>query len=473
MQITETNAEGLKHEFKVTIGADDIARRVETRLNEIGRQVKLPGFRPGKVPITVLKKRYGPSVMGEVIERAVNDSSSEAMREHKLRPALQPKVEIVSFNEGTDLEYKLAVEVLPEFQPMDFAELKLERLRPEVPDQEIDAALERMAKQQRKDEQVDRAAADGDVVVIDFVGSIEGTEFPGGSAKGHRLELGSGSFIPGFEEQLVGAKAGEHREVMVNFPADYGAQDLAGKAAKFAVDVSEVRGLLPQAIDDSLAEAVGMENLQALRDAVRAQIERDYAGVAQQRLKRQLLDRLAERHEFPVPQGMVDIELDVIWKQFEAERERAKQAGAPPPEEAQSDDEIKAEYRAIAERRVRLGLLLSEVGRSNNIQVTQEEINRALGEEMRRYPGHERQVMEYYRKQPGALDNLRAPIFENKVVDYILEIAEVTDRSVSPSELLKDEDDEDGEAAADEKSAKAENKEKPAKAKKRAARKES
>ena len=472
MQITETNAEGLKHEFKVTIGAADIARRVESRLHEIGRQVRLPGFRPGKVPLTVLKKRYGPSVMGEVIERAVNDSSSEAMREHKLRPALQPKVEIVSFNEGTDLEYKLAVEVLPEFVPMNFAELKLERLRPEVPDQEIDAALERMAKQQRKDEPVDRAAATGDIVVIDFVGSIDGTQFPGGSAQGHRLELGSGSFIPGFEEQLYGAKAGEHRDVTVNFPADYAAQDLAGKTASFAVDVKEVRGLLPQPIDDSLAEAVGMENLQALRDAVRAQIERDYAGIAQQRLKRQLLDRLAERHEFPVPQGMVDIELDVIWKQFEAERERAKQAGAAQPEEGQSDDEIKAEYRAIAERRVRLGLLLSEVGRNNNITVTQEEINRALGEEMRRYPGHERQVMEFYRKQAGALDNLRAPIFENKVVDYILEIAEVTDRSVAPSELLKEEEDEEGEAtaaAAD----KAEKKEKPAKTKKRAARKDS
>jgi trigger factor len=214
-----------------------------------------------------------------------------------------------------------------------------------------------------------------------------------------------------------------------------------------------------------------MENLQALRDAVRAQIERDYAGIAQQRLKRQLLDRLAERHEFPVPQGMVDIELDVIWKQFEAERERAKQAGAAQPEDGQSDDEIKAEYRAIAERRVRLGLLLSEVGRNNNISVTQEEINRALGEEMRRYPGHERQVMEFYRKQAGALDNLRAPIFENKVVDYILEIAEVTDRSVPPSELLEEEEDEEGEAS--EAAAAADKKEKPAKAKKRAARKES
>ncbi len=449
MQITETNAEGLRHEFKVTIGAADIQRRVESRLQELGRQVRLPGFRPGKVPLPVLRKRYGPSVMGEVLERAVNDGSSEAMREHKLRPALQPKVEIVSFNEGKDLEYKLAIEVLPDFVPMDFAELRLERLRPEVPDEEIDRALERIAKQQRKEEPVDRPAQTGDIVVIDFAGSIDGAPFPGGSAQGHRLELGAGNFVPGFEEQLVGARAGEHRDVSVTFPADYGAADLAGKTAIFATDIKEVRAALPPPIDDSLAEAVGMENLQALRDAVRTQIERDYAGIARQRLKRQLLDGLAERHDFPVPQGMVDIEFDTIWKQFEAERERAKEAGGAQLEEGKSDDEIRAEYRAIAERRVRLGLLLSEVGRNNNITVTQDEINRALAEELRRFPGHEKRVIEYYRNQPGALDNLRAPLFENKVIDYILEIAQVTDRSVPPSELLADEDEEAGAADQD------------------------
>jgi trigger factor len=339
-----------------------------------------------------------------------------------------------------------------------------------VADAEIDQALERLAKQQRKDEPVDRAAAMGDLVAIDFVGSIGGTEFPGGSAQGHRLELGSGSFVPGFEDQLVGAKAGEHRTVAVTFPADYGAPDLAGKEASFAVDVKEVRAVLPQPIDETLAEAVGMENLQALRDAMRAQIERDYGGIAHQRLKRQLLDRLAESHDFPVPQGMVDIELDVIWKQFEQERERAKQSGTVEPEVGKSDDELKAEYRAIAERRVRLGLLLSEVGRSNNITVAQEEINRALAEEARRFPGHEREVVEYYRKQPGAIDNLRAPIFENKVIDYILEIAEVADRAVPASELLaaenEDEESEEPEAAP-------EDKEKTAKPKKRAARKKS
>jgi len=446
MQITETSAEGLKHEFKVTVDADDIKTRIEKRLQEIGRQVKLPGFRPGKVPLTVLRQRYGSSVLGEVLERTVNDTSSEAMREQKLRPALQPKVEIVAFDEGKDLEYKLAVEVLPDVVPMNFAELQLERLRPEIPDSDIDQALERIAHQQRKDAPVEREAGKGDIIVIDFTGSIDGTEFPGGSAKGHRLELGSGQFIPGFEDQLLGAKAGEQRTVKVTFPADYGAADLAGKEASFAVEVKEVRELKPQPVDESLAEAVGMENLQALRDAVRQQIERDYGNIAQQRLKRRLLDRLAERHHFPVPQGMVDIELDVIWKQFEAERERAKQQGVAEPDEGKSDEEIKAEYRTIAERRVRLGLLLSEVGRNNNIQVSQEELNRALMEEARRYPGQERQVIEYYRNQPGAFDNLRAPIFENKVIDYILEIAQVSDRSIAPSDLLKDEDEGEGEA---------------------------
>jgi trigger factor len=446
MQITETNTEGLKHEFTVTIGADDIAQRVESRLRELGRQVRLPGFRPGKVPITVLRQRYGTSVMGEVLERAVNDSSSEAMREHKLRPALQPKVEIVSFNEGKDLEYKLAVEVLPDVAPMNFAELKLERLRPDVPDAEVDSALERIARQQRKDEVVDRPAAKGDVVVIDFTGRVDGTAFPGGSAKGQRLELGAGQFIPGFEDQLEGAKAGDQREVAVTFPADYGASDLAGKAAGFEVEVKEVRAITSQPIDESLAEAVGMENLAALRDAVRQQIEREYSGLARQRLKRQLLDRLAERHHFPVPQGMVDIELNVIWKQYEAERERVKQQGTVDPDANKTEEELKSEYRDIAERRVRLGLLLSEVGRSNNISVSQEEINRALAEEARRLPGREREVIEFYRNQPGALDQLRAPLFENKVIDYILEIADVTDRSVPIAELLKD-DEEEGEAA--------------------------
>ena len=447
MQITETATEGLRREFKVVVPAADIEQRMTSRLTEIGRSVRLPGFRPGKVPMTVLKKRYGSAVMGEVLERAVNDTSGEALREQNLRPALQPKVEITNFNEGTDLEFKLAVEVLPEIQPMDFSELKLERLKPEVPEEEVQQALERVAKQQRKSETVERAAETGDVAVIDFKGSVDGKDFPGGSAEGYSLELGTGSFIPGFEDQVVGAKAGETRTVAVTFPADYGAADLAGKAASFEVKVKEIRALQPQPIDDSLAAAVGMEKLDELRQSLSEQIERNYDDLARQRLKRVLLDRLAEKHEFAVPQGMVDIEFTAIWRTYEQERVRQKSAGETEPEEAPDEEKLKVEYRSIAERRVRLGLLLAEVGRNHNISVTPDEINRALTERARQFPGQERRVIEYYRNHPEAIDQIRAPMFEDKVIDFILERADLTERRVPIAELLKD-DEEEGEGEA-------------------------
>ncbi len=459
MQITETNTEGLKREFKVVLAAADIEQRVSNRLAEIGREVRLPGFRPGKVPITVLKKRYGTAFMGEVLERAVNDSSTEALRSHNLRPALQPKVEIVSFNEGKDLEYKLAVEVLPEIQPMDFSGLSLERLRPEVPEADIAAALDRIAKQQRKNTVAERPAEKGDAVVIDFKGAVDGKEFPGGAAEGYTLELGSNSFIPGFEDQVVGMKAGEQRTISVTFPEDYGAADLAGKAASFEVTVKEVRAYEAQPIDDSLAVAVGMEKLDDLRQAVSDQIERDYEDLARQRLKRTLLDKLAAQHSFAVPQGMIDIELDAIWQQYQQEQQRQKaaaesgaaDAAASPPAEAaeppESEDAVKSEYRAIAERRVRLGLLLAEVGRAQSITVSPEEVNRALTEQARRFPGQERKVIEYYREHPEAVDQIRAPMFEEKVIDFIIERAQVAERRVPVSELLKADADDD--AAAD------------------------
>jgi len=452
MQVTETTAEGLKHEMTVVVEAADIERRVTDRLNEIGRSIRLPGFRPGKVPLNVLRKRYGPSVVGEVLERTVSDSSNEAMRERNLRPALQPKVEIVSFNEGQDLQYKLAVEVLPQIDLGNFAELQLERLKPEVPEEEIDRALERIAKQQRKSEVVDRAAATGDIVVMDFVGSVGGVEFPGGSAKDYALELGTGSFVPGFEDQLGGIKAGEERNVEITFPADYGNEELAGKAASFKVTAKSVKAIAPQPIDDSLASAIGMENLAALRQVVRERIERDYQGMARQKLKTALLDRLAERHNFAVPQGMIDIELETIWRQYQAQRERAKQTGGEGAPEAEPEPEkdeasVKAEYKDIAERRVRLGLVLAEVGGKNNITVTQDEINRAMAEEARRFPGQERHVIEYYRNNPGAIDGLRAPIYEDKIIDFILELAQVSERAVPLSELLAAEAEADGKGA--------------------------
>jgi trigger factor len=435
MQVREISAEGLKHEFTVVVGAEEIEKQVQDRLAEIGRSVRLPGFRPGKAPLALLKKRYGPSVMGEVVERAVNDSSSATLKERNLRPALQPKIEIVSFNEGKDLEYKLAIEVLPEIGPISLDGIALERWKADIPDAEIDQTLERIAKQQRKTTPVDRAAEKGDFVRIDFKGSVDGVAFPGGSAENYLLELGSGSFIPGFEDQLVGAKADDARTVAVTFPADYGNADLAGKAAEFAVTVKEVRQAEAQPIDESLATAVGMENLAELRQTVRERLEREYSGVARQKLKRELLDQLAGRFSFAVPAGMLDIEFEHLWREVEAERKRAKESGAPDPEQGKSDDELKAEFRALSERRVRLGLLLNEIGRAHAITVAADELNRAVVERARGFPGQERQVLDFYRNNPQAVDSLRAPIFEDKVVDFILGKAKVTERAVPPDEL--------------------------------------
>src|SRR5690348_7264008 len=435
MQVRETSAEGLKHEFTVVVAAAEIEKKIQDRLAEIGRSVRLPGFRQGKAPLALLKKRYGPSVMGEVVERAVNDSSSAAIKEHKLRPALQPKIEIVSFNEGKDLEYKLAVEVLPDIGPVSLDGIALERWKADVPDSEIDQALERIAKQQRKTAPVERAADKGDFVRIDFKGAIAGVAFPGGSADNYLLELGSGGFIPGFEDQLVGSKAGDARTVAVTFPADYGNAELAGKVAEFAVTVKEVRQAEAQPIDESLAAAVGMENLAELRQAVRERIEREYSGITRQRLKRELLDQLAARFSFAVPAGMLDLEFQHLWREVEAERQRAKEGGAPDPEASKNDVELKAEFQALSERRVRLGLLLNEIGRTNSLTVTAEELNRAVIERARSFPGQEREVLDFYRNNPQALDSLRAPIYEDKVVDFVLGKVNVTERAVPPSEL--------------------------------------
>ena len=387
MQVTETSAAGLKHEFTVVVAASDIERQIQDRLTEIGRSVRLPGFRPGKAPIAVLKKRYGPSVLGEVVERAVSDSSSAAIRERNLRPALQPKIEIVSFNEGKDLEYKLAVEVLPEIAPVDFAAIRLERWKPEVARQgdRRGAGTHRQAAAQERE---GGARKPGPATSWRSISRARSTDWPSPAAAPRTimLELGSGRFIPGFEDQLVGVKAGEARSVAVTFPADYGNAELAGKAAEFAVTVREVRELVPQAIDELLATAVGMENLAELRKVVRERVEREYAAISRRKLKRELLDILAERQKFPVPEGMLQIEFDQLWREVEAERKRVKDAGEPDPEAGRSDEELKAEYRGVAERRVRLGLLLNEVGRANNIAVAPEEVNRRGGRTRARLP---------------------------------------------------------------------------------------
>ena len=434
MQVTETLADGLKREFKVIVPAADIEKKVAERLTRLAASARLPGFRPGKVPTALLKKRYGSSVMGEVLEQAVSDSSTETIRSRGLRPAMQPKVSIAKFSEGEDLEYTMAMELLPEIEPVEFSKIQLERLTVGVPESEVDEALKGLAARQRRSQPVaePRAAKQGDILVIDFVGRLGETEFADGSAQGYHLELGSGSFIPGFEGQLVGAMPAEERTVSVTFPADYGNTKLAGKEATFAVTVTEIREPVETSVDDELAKAMGLENLEALRQRLRDQIQSEYKSLARVRLKRGLLDVLAERHHFPVPAGMVESEFAEIWKQLEADR---KEGRLDSEDASKSEEELRQEYRAIAERRVRLGLLLAEVGRQNNIQVTAEELNRAVMEEARRYPGRERQVFEYYQKNPETVAHLRAPIYEDKIIDFVLELVESTERTVTPQEL--------------------------------------
>jgi trigger factor len=492
MQVTETSAEGLKREFRVVVPAGELEEKVTSRLGDIGRTIQLRGFRPGKVPMQILRQRFGNSVRGEVLESTLQDTSADAIRERNLRPALPPKVDIVSFSEGTDLEYKMSLEVLPDIPEPSFADLDIERLVVEVPDEDVDRAVERIAEQQRKTEVAERPAESGDIIVVDIEGRSGEQEIPGASGKDRQIVLGSAGFIPGFEEQLIGASAGEHRTVRVTFPEDYGVPDFAGKEAVFEVDVKEVRQRLPLIIDDELGKAVGLENLAELHQEVRQQMQRDYEGASRLRLKRSLLDKLAQNHDFAVPPGMVELEFESIWRQYEDEKARAAQpeaasseaasdagegsrgqraaAGSPETATAEADNEaglsgpapepesevgadaapsseeqadktedeetLKAAYRRIAERRVRLGLLLAEVGRSNNITVTQDELNQAITREARRHPGYERQVLDFYRQNPEAVANLRAPIFEDKVVDFIVELAKVEERKISPQDLL-------------------------------------
>jgi trigger factor len=437
MQVTETNNAGLKREFKVVVPAGDLRSKVDTKLNEIGKEVRLPGFRPGKVPMAVLKKRYEKSVMGEVLNETVNEGSNKLMQDHNLRPAGQPKVEIVKFDDGSDLEFSVAMEIIPDIKPMDFKTVTLERVKVEVPGKEVDERLEQMAKRQGGSDPAadDHAAEKGDVAVINFVGRVDGTEFPGGAAEGHFLELGSGMFIPGFEDQLIGIKKGDKRLVKVTFPAEYANTELAGKEAEFDVTATEIRAPKATAVDDEFAKSVGMADLAELKKQTKERIEREYGAVARARVKRKLLDVLADNHEFILPEGLVDIEFGAIWRQIE---EDMKNDRLDEEDKGKSEELLKQEYRDIAVRRVKLGLLLSEVGRQNNLEVPQEDLTRAVIAEARRYPGQEKQVIEFYQRSPEALNQLRAPLYEEKVVDFILEQANVTDRGVTPEQFAKE-----------------------------------
>jgi len=437
MQVTETLNDGLKRGYKVVVSATDIAAKIEIELDDLSKKVSLPGFRPGKAPKGVLKQRYGQSVMGDVLQRAVQDSSSQAILERGLKPAMQPQIEVVSFAEGKDLEYNLAIEVLPEIAPVDFKSLELVRLKAEPGEAEIAKALDSLARSQKQTKKVEekRAAKSGDTLVIDFEGFLDGVPFNGGKGSDHALELGSNQFVKGFEDQLIGKQAGDKCDVNIVFPEQYLNDTLAGKPATFKVTIKELREAIPLVQDDEFAKSLGFDDLETLKKAVKDQLGRELARHARAKLKRQLLDKLADAHSFPVPPGMVEAEFAQIWSQVEEERKRGYE---DPEHKGKTEDAIKAEYRTISERRVRLGLLLAEIGRVNNVQVAQEEVNRALADQARRYPGQEREIVELYRKNPEALAQLRAPIFEDKVIDFIVELAKVTEKEVSSEELTKE-----------------------------------
>jgi len=446
MQITQTVSEELHRQFTVTVPASELDSRVTARLEEMKPKVNLKGFRPGKAPVSFLKKQFGKSVMGEVVEAAVNEGSQKAISDNQLKPALQPRIEPVGdvqqvVDGKADLTFTVTIDLMPDFAITDVSKLSVVRLTADITDADVDEALDRLAKGAR--DYVARpegeAAQKDDTVVIDFVGSIDGIEFEGGKGNDFSLTLGSGQFIPGFEDQLIGAKAGETVDVKVKFPEGYQAAELAGKDGLFVVTVKEVKAPAETALDDALAQKLGLDSLATLRDRVRDQIKSDYAAASRMHLKRRILDALDGAHSFPLPPQMVDGEFRAIWAQVEAELKREGKTAA---DEGKTEDELKAEYRAIAERRVRLGLVLGKLGEQNGISVGGEEMQRAISARARQFPGQEQQVFQYYANNMQAQAEIRAPLFEDKVVDFIAELAQINDKKVDRETLFADPEDE-------------------------------
>jgi trigger factor len=428
--------EGLKHEFSVTVPKKTVDEQRRLRLIEIGKTAKWPGFRPGKVPMNVVEQRHGEAARAEALDQAISDAAEQTLSERKLRPAQQPKIELVTFAEDKDVEFKMAVEVLPEVKPGDFSTITLVRPVADVETSKIDETITNFAKRSAEPELVSekRAAKIGDTLVINFDGSVDGEKRPGMKGDDHRLELGSKSFIDTFEEQLVGSKVGDKKTIEVTFPAQYHAAELAGKKASFDVEVKELRAAKPIELNDTLAKEMGFPDLSKLRERVSDDIAADQTRLSRAIVKRELMDKLADMHKFEVPLGLLDTEFGAIWKQVEDAKGRGD---LPPEDKGKSDEELKKEYKNIAERRIRLGLLLAEVATLNKIDVTGNELRNALMAQARRYPGQEKAVFDYYTQTKGAMEQIRAPLLEEKVIDYIIAKAKVTDKKVSADELVK------------------------------------
>ena len=455
MQIREVNSEGLKRELEVVVASGELNERFQDRLNQIKDTVQLKGFRKGKVPVNHIKKLYGKSVMLEILNDAVKETSSKAIEDRKERPALQPDIVLPEdpdkldriLNGQDDLAYSLSFEILPEIELTDFSQMKLERWAVEVADKDRDEAIDKLIDNNLNYEvEEGRAAQDKDRLTIDFVGKIDGEVFEGGSAEGIEIVLGQGQFIPGFEGQLVGGKAGEDRTVNVTFPDEYGAEHLRGKQATFDTKITAVAKPERPEANDAFAQSLGVESFEKLQELFTQRSADEYGQAARSKLKRELLDALEAAHTFELPPTLVDREFEDLWSQVTSTMERANETWEDKDE---TEEEAREEYRGIAERRVRLGLVIGEIGERNKIEVGEEELRKALLEKVRQFPGQEKVVYEYYQKNPGAVAELRAPIFEEKVVDFILELAKPTERKVTKDELqkaLEDLEEQDGDA---------------------------
>jgi trigger factor len=459
MQVTETLSQGLKREFKVVLPATELEQRLTSELATLKNRVQINGFRPGKVPVGHLRRVYGRSVMADVVQNAVNEANRKIVEDNSLKLAFEPQVQFPENKEEvekvmdakSDLAFTVSLEVLPTFELADISGIEIKKPVAEVTDAEVNESLERMASQNRSFETKDGAAAAGDRVVVDFVGRIDGEEFQGGSAQDIRVEIGSNTFIPGFEDQLVGVKAGDQKVVNVSFPENYMAAHLAGKAAAFDVTVKEVEAPGELKIDDELAKGFGMESLDKLKDAIRSAVQRDFDAQSRRKVKKELLDALDSKYSFELPPSLVEQEFAAIWSQVEGDM---KTNGRTFADEETTEDQAKADYRKIAERRVRLGLVLAQIGEKSDIKVSDDEVTQALVERVRQYPGQEKQVWEFYQKNPQALAEIRAPLFEEKVVDQILSQVKVVDDAVSKDVLFGDDESEEGASASGAKSAK-------------------
>lgn len=434
MQVTETLTDGLKRGFTVVVPEPELAEKREKRLKELGRTLQLPGFRPGKVPMSMVRKRYGDAVAAEIVEGAVNDASDRLLSERGLRPAMQPKLEVTRPGHNSDLEFTIEMEVLPEISLPELTGISLTKLGAPVGEDAIEAALKTLAEQLRAYTPVEtpRPAAAGEQLTVDFIGRVDGEAFAGGTAKDVNLIVAGPGFIPGFTEQVEGITPGETRTISVTFPADYHAKDLAGKAAEFEITAKALAVSEVPVIDDALAVSKGFESVADLREKISEQLGRDYEAMARQKLKRGLLDALSERAAFAAPESLVEAEFTEIWR--EVLREKA--AGRTDPEDAAKDEEtLKAEYRGIADRRVRLGLLVAEIGRVNGITVTDQDLQRAMINEVIRHGERGMEMIEFYKRNPGTMERFRGPVFEDKVVDYLLGQVTVEDKQVTAEEL--------------------------------------